>query len=301
MTYRRKPAAGQQPLPLDVEYAERFRLLESVHYSRSGLSQRRWNNVVALLSAVHRLNQGSGCWASSDRLADECRYSRRTLFRASQDAQELGVLEVENRVRKGANGGRAFNSWRIDWGAFARLGSAIPACSAPSCAGECQNALGECQDAEVECQFGTAIEENSKLSSSSRDGSSATEEACIGFGRRLSPGGLDEVRRRGNAILAAVGKPRPNTDDWEYAAKIAVLSVERLGEHWLASSLEAVRHGSPKTPWRFWRGVLVNNTREFLQLDLRRLLAQTSVPEVLRRRSPPIDLSERLCVAGGEP
>ncbi|TWT35350.1 hypothetical protein KOR34_02410 [Posidoniimonas corsicana] len=294
MAYRRKPAAGQQPLPLDVEYAERFRLLESVPYRRSGLSQRRWNNVVALLSAVHRLNQGTGCWASSDRLADECRYSRRTLFRASEDAQALGVLEVENRNRKGANGGRASNSWRIDWGAFAGLGVA-----APSCGGECQNAPGECQDAEVECQFGTAIEENSKLSSSSRDGSSATEEACFGFGRRLSPGGLEEVRRRGNAILAAVGKPRPNTDDWEYAAKIAVLSVERLGEHWLESSLEAVRHGRPETPWRFWRGVLVNNTREFLRLDLHRLLAQTSVPDALRRRSRSVDLSERLCVAGG--
>ncbi|MEN1679514.1 MAG: hypothetical protein AAGJ46_07965 [Planctomycetota bacterium] len=91
---------------------------------RSGLSPRRWRNVVDFLRAVLWIDgNGDGCWASVETLAYEARLSPATLRRAKKDALSLGLVAVTAQRNKSGNGGRANDLVRVNIGAVARLGA----------------------------------------------------------------------------------------------------------------------------------------------------------------------------------
>lgn len=284
------PTAEQQSLPFEATYQERFMLIEAVTAHRAGLTQRRWTNAQLLLKAIHSADRGSGCWASIGWLADKCHVSRRTLDRAVADAVAVGVLEKEHRVRRSGNGGRTTNTWRISWASLASLSP-----------GEVsrQSARVSRQNAQVKRQRGVAIKESTRLSTPRGVGSSATEELAFEIGPRgYTPDQVALARIRGNAILKAVGHTRPNSDDWDYAAKVAIISVTRFGEGWLQDALEAVRRRNPREPWRYLRTVLRRSCEDHGHKLAQELAVITEIPDEMRRHeSAAFNLRERLCVS----
>lgn len=304
---------------LETKTRERHALLDAVGHERSGLSRSRWKNVRALLRAVHRADRGDGCWASTDWLADACEYSRRTLFRARDDALALGLIDIEHRARKTGNGGRDSNLWRVRWKDLARLGSgaierqtARPPGAAEPGGGrgaaprgvECQDAEVECHPAEVKCQDGTAIRRVQSLGLSIRDETRATKNS---FDDEPSNDGFWDERRVAEAsamrarLIDRVGKLKSRRDLLDATAYV-VIAMTRMGEGWLWGGAEGVRvrRPAPDNAWAYLSRVLCEASRRDNE-DLRTMMAIAAREYPAELLEPPkrsADLSERLCFQG---
>ncbi|TWT33899.1 hypothetical protein KOR34_37350 [Posidoniimonas corsicana] len=282
---RQKHSPQQYLLPFET-YRERFALLDAIDYRRITVEGKpctrgQWKRIRTLLKVYNRLAGDRECFASVATLADRCEYSKATVSTAIREATELQLLEKTPQTRKTGNGGRAPNLTRVQWDRVAALAGSR----------EVDSNFGEVDSnsCEVDPKNWSANKEISESTSPRGEGSSAT--VCTGFGLGLSDAQVDDCRRRGNLILKTVGPARRGSDDFELAAKVAILSVQHLGEAWLIDSLEALtrRTGTKKIddPWRYWRTCLANNFDQFAKgfcgNKFNTALARTRVPADLRR------------------
>lgn len=287
----RKADPNQYLLPFGT-HKERYSLLDAINHSAVAgalnvdgkpITRAGWTSLRKLLKVYNTLDRGDGCWASVQTIADECEWAASTASKWIRVAEEHDLLDLVPRGRRDRNGGRAPNLAHVRWDRVAALG---PRRGVDSESAEVDS---ECRG--VDSEIRSAIKENSELSPSRRDESSATENICSATA--LTSRQLGAARQRLREIIRTLGQPRQR-DDYELARKAVVLSFTRYSEHWLIDSLEAVRKRSsrPKRPWGYWHRVLQESVRDLTGRELRVDLAKTNPPTAL---TPADDLSERLC------
>ncbi len=118
---KRSPAPDQQRLPFDVEYRERFALLDAIDCNRTDFGKRLWQNIRALLKTVHAVDtSGRGCFLYATEVMDRSELEEGQFYRAVKAAETAGILKIE-RSSKGPGRGRDTNTMWVVWPEVAKL------------------------------------------------------------------------------------------------------------------------------------------------------------------------------------
>jgi hypothetical protein len=237
---RKKPPTGadQQALPFDVEYRERFALLDAIDCQRTPFTKRTWQNVRTLLKEIHRVDTtGRGCFKKRKTIVEESELSRRQFDAAVKAAETEGLIFVERRC-KGEGRGRDSNVMRVIWPAVASLQRRMRGPTAQ---------LGGPM-----AQLGGPMAQSVPIIRINSDGSSERVSTGTDHARAFK-----EERARACARKIA-GSIRPaNAADARFIVRVAwCFGADMIPEYWWADALAGVRATNPGNRLGCFRRIL---------------------------------------------
>lgn len=271
---RKTTCHDQRRLPLSRE--ERLGLLDNRDLEKLGVATRQWRSVRELLRQIEYCGGADSSYARVETLAARMGCSKRTAQRARRAAEGAGLLRVAERY---TSTGQRTNQWLVAWD---RLAAASLEVSPPG---------GVVTPPRV-----IASPPGDVVSPPIEIHQSSIRDPLEMVDRRDDQKNMEVDWQRAERDAARLERrvgPCRSDQDRDLAIKAAALS-QRYGERWLWDAAEACRVVRPERPWAYFWSCIADGARK-QQRRLTRDLARLRPPVA----AAGVDLSERLCAAGG--
>lgn len=269
---------------------QRLDAVQAIDPDQLGIGRRTWANIVDLLTQIEVCTSPDGCFAYAETLAARMRVgagvSRATLFRASKQARELGLLESFGRVNRQ---GTQSNEWRVNWHRVSVLAQAagwepLPEPAPPPDRRKTETGVAQTETggSHSETPLIGIVSRQFRPSKTSRPGSpAATDEStsCTSSGDTAAwdtAAVLDEVWH----LREKLGKFRSERD-WSLAVKAVRLSQTCYSSTWLWGAVEVAR--GKRRPWAYLHTTLADQAEQLGRRFDRDLARLTNIPAELAR------------------
>jgi hypothetical protein len=313
---------------LAYDRRQRFQALRGIDRTKldKPIGAHTWSNVIDLLVAVDLCTGQDGCFSYAETIASKMNQglgvSRAKFWRICGLAKSLELLDTEARYNRQ---GQQSNEWCVFWDKIMVLGARAvtespetppPKPAAAKTVVKMERVSESLKNEVLETlnlrpprlnlshynkglvvplvvPLRSTVDRGDESPDDHGDDSEEIQDGTPIVEHHVDRD-WDPIRGEANRVFRKLGPPRCELDR-SLALKAIILGRTVLSEAAVTDAVEAVVQIKPANRWGYFHTCLSEKC-QLAGLNLNRELARIRVPpEILRGRSPPLDLSERLC------